>query len=91
MDKRSGVSQRLPISVMENVVSNAERRALVENEPVAVPRVTDIYAALPSMTGKFELEYEGELKGADAVARELVRGPWPPWPRATWRTSIRAR
>jgi magnesium chelatase subunit I len=38
-----------------------------------VPRVTDIYAALPSMTGKFELEYEGELKGADQVARELVR------------------
>ena len=37
-------------------------------------RVIDIYAALPSMTGKFELEYEGELKGADSVARELVRG-----------------
>jgi magnesium chelatase subunit I len=36
--------------------------------------VTDLYAALPSMTGKFELEYEGELKGADVVARELVRG-----------------
>src|SRR5688500_17704972 len=72
--KSSGVSQRLPISVMENVLSNAERRAVVENEPVAVPRVTDLYAALPSMTGKFELEYEGELKGADAVARELVRG-----------------
>src|SRR5687767_11456245 len=75
VDKRSGVSQRLPISVMENVISNAERRAVVEGEPVAVPRVTDLYAALPSMTGKFELEYEGELKGAGAVARELVRGP----------------
>ncbi len=74
VDKRSGVSQRLPISVMENVLSNAERRAVVENEPVAVPRVTDLYSALPSMTGKFELEYEGELKGADVVARELVRG-----------------
>jgi magnesium chelatase subunit I len=74
VDKRSGVSQRLPISVMENVLSNAERRAVVAGEPVAVPRVTDLYAALPSMTGKFELEYEGELKGADAVARELVRG-----------------
>jgi magnesium chelatase subunit I len=64
----------LPISVIENVLSNAERRAIVAGEPVAVPRVTDLYAALPSMTGKFELEYEGELKGADAVARELVRG-----------------
>ena len=73
IDKRSGVSQRLPISVSENVVSNAERRALVSGEPAAVPRVTDVYAALPSMTGKFELEYEGELKGAETIARELVR------------------
>ncbi len=73
VDKRSGVSQRLPISVLENVVSNAERRALRTNEEVAVPRVIDIYAALPSMTGKLELEYEGEMKGGDAVARELVR------------------
>jgi len=73
VDKRSGVSQRLPISAIENVASNAERRALLSGEPVAAARVTDIYAALPSMTGKFELEYEGELKGAEAVARELVR------------------
>jgi magnesium chelatase subunit I len=73
VDKRSGVSQRLPISVLENVISNAERRALAVGEPVAVPRVLDVYAALPSMTGKLELEYEGELKGGDAVARELIR------------------
>ncbi len=73
IDKRSGVSQRLPISVTENVISNAERRALVTGEPVVVPRVTDIYAALPSITGKFEMEYEGELKGAEAIARELIR------------------
>src|SRR5687767_297883 len=73
IDKRSGVSQRLPISAIENVVSNAERRALVNREPVAVPRVTDIYAALPSITGKFEMEYEGELKGAETIARELIR------------------
>ena len=73
IDKRSGVSQRLPISVLENVISNAERRALVSGEKVAVPRVLDIYAALPSITGKLELEYEGELKGGDAVARELIR------------------
>ena len=73
VDKRSGVSQRLPISVLENVVSNAERRALMAGESVAVPRVLDIYAALPSITGKLELEYEGELKGGDAVARELIR------------------
>jgi magnesium chelatase subunit I len=73
IDKRSGVSQRLPISCLENTVSNAERRAILAEEPLAVPRVTDIYAALPSLTGKFELEYEGELKGADSVARELIR------------------
>ena len=73
IDKRSGVSQRLPISAIENVLSNAERRALVSAEPAAVPRVTDVYAALPSITGKFELEYEGELKGAEAIARELIR------------------
>jgi magnesium chelatase subunit I len=73
IDKRSGVSQRLPISAMENVVSNAERRALVSSEAVAVPRVTDVYAALPSITGKFEMEYEGELKGAETVARDLIR------------------
>jgi magnesium chelatase subunit I len=73
VDKRSGVSQRLPISVLENVISNAERRALAAGESFAVPRVLDIYAALPSITGKLELEYEGELKGGDAIARELIR------------------
>ncbi len=73
VDKRSGVSQRLPISVLENVTSNAERRALMAGESVAVPRVLDVYAGLPSITGKLELEYEGELKGGDAVARELIR------------------
>ncbi len=74
VDKRSGVSQRLPISMLESVVSNAERRALAAAEPVAVPRITDLYAAIPSVTGKLELEYEGELKGADQIGRELVRG-----------------
>jgi magnesium chelatase subunit I len=73
IDKRSGVSQRLPISVLENVVSNAERRALRNKESVAVPRIIDLYSALPAITGKLELEYEGELKGGDTVARELIR------------------
>jgi len=73
IDKRSGVSQRLPISVLENVISNAERRALAQGESLVVPRVADVYAAIPAITGKFELEYEGELKGADAVARDLIR------------------
>ncbi len=73
IDKRSGVSQRLPISCLENVLSNAERRALITGEDVVVPRVADIYAALPAITGKLELEYEGELKGADSIARDLIR------------------
>ena len=73
VDKRSGVSQRLPISVLENVVSNAERRALRAKDDVAVPRILDLYSALPSITGKLELEYEGELKGGDTVARDLIR------------------
>jgi len=73
IDKRSGVSQRLPISALENVISNAERRAIRHNEKVVVPRISDIYAALPAITGKLELEYEGEIKGADFVGRELIR------------------
>jgi len=73
VDKRSGVSQRLPISVLESVVSNAEQRAARTGEKISVARVADIYSALPSVTGKLELEYEGELKGADTIARELIR------------------
>jgi magnesium chelatase subunit I len=73
IDKRSGVSQRLPISTLELVVSNAERRALANGETLVVPRITDVYAALPSITGKFELEYEGELRGAEQIARDLIR------------------
>jgi magnesium chelatase subunit I len=73
IDKRSGVSQRVPITCLENAVSNAERRALLHGENQLVPRIGDIYAAIPSLTGKFELEYEGELRGADNIARELIR------------------
>jgi magnesium chelatase subunit I len=74
IDHRSGVSQRLPISALENAVSNAERRAVLGKETPVVPRISDVYASLPSLTGKFELEYEGELMGSENVARELVRG-----------------
>ena len=73
VDKRSGVSQRLPISTMELVLSNAERRALLHDEAIAVPRVGDIYTALPGISGKIELEYEGEMRGADTVIREIIR------------------
>src|SRR5256884_8239925 len=73
IDKHSGVSQRLPISVMETVVSNAERRALLTGEEQIVPRIADIYAGIPSMTGKMELEYEGEQIGANRIAKDLIK------------------
>jgi len=73
VDKHSGVSQRMPITVMESVISNAERRSLVTNEDLIVPRISDVYAAIPSMTGKMELEYEGEQLGANRIARDLIK------------------
>jgi magnesium chelatase subunit I len=73
VDKRSGVSQRLPITTLESVISSAEQRAVRTAEKSCVARVADLYAALPAITGKLELEYEGELKGADTIARELIR------------------
>ncbi|RRA47784.1 sigma 54-interacting transcriptional regulator [Acidipila sp. EB88] len=73
VDKRSGVSQRLPISTMELVISNAERRALLHGESLVMPRIGDLYTAMPGITGKIELEYEGEMRGADVVVRELIR------------------
>jgi magnesium chelatase subunit I len=73
VDRRSGVSQRLPISCLENVVSSAEQRAVLNREDVAMVRVADIYEAIPAITGKLELEYEGEMRGAESVARDLIR------------------
>lgn len=73
VDKHSGVSQRMSITVMESVVSNAERRSLLTDEDPIVPRISDVYAAIPSMTGKMELEYEGEQLGAHRIARDLIK------------------
>ncbi len=73
VDHRSGVSQRLPITLLESAVSNAERRALLAGDNAAVPRISDIYAAIPALTGKLELEYEGELHGSEKIARHLIR------------------
>jgi magnesium chelatase subunit I len=72
VDKTSGVSQRLSISLLELVASNAERRALGYGERT-VARPIDLYFALPAITGKIELEYEGELQGAERVARDLLQ------------------
>ena len=73
VDKRSGVSQRFSITALESAVSNAERRSLLTGESQVVPRISDIYAALPAMTGKMELEYEGEQIGASRLAKDLIK------------------
>src|SRR5690606_5456870 len=73
VDRKSGVSQRLPITVLENAVSSAERRAILAGASRAVPRVSDVHGAVSAITGKLELEYEGELQGSATVARELIR------------------
>jgi magnesium chelatase subunit I len=58
---------------MESVVSNAERRAIFTSEHEIVPRISDVYAAVPSMTGKMELEYEGEQIGGTKIAKDLIK------------------
>jgi magnesium chelatase subunit I len=73
VDRRSGVSQRLPIACMEAIVSSVEQRSALNGESHAAARIADVYQAIPAMTGKMELEYEGELRGADTIARELIR------------------
>jgi magnesium chelatase subunit I len=55
------------------VLSNAERRTIATKEKMVVPRISDVYAALPAITGKLELEYEGELQGSEAIAKDLIR------------------
>jgi magnesium chelatase subunit I len=72
VDQKSGVSARLTISAMENLVSNAERRAILLNDTVVVPRLCDLPHVLPGLTGKVELVFEGEQEGAVKVSKALV-------------------
>ncbi|MFQ5824508.1 MAG: magnesium chelatase, partial [bacterium] len=72
VDQKSGVSVRMTISSLENLISNAERRAIIHNENIVIPRICDLYAALPSITGKVELVYEGEQEGEINVAKALI-------------------
>jgi magnesium chelatase subunit I len=72
VDQASGVSARLSIALSENVLSNAERRALLEGARETVARVADVYVAGSAVTGKIELVYEGEQEGPAAVARHLI-------------------
>ncbi|MEO5673682.1 MAG: magnesium chelatase [Chitinophagales bacterium] len=72
VDKKSGVSTRLTISALENLYSTIERRMLTNNESKGNARVSDIYGILPSITGKVELVYEGEVEGMAGVATLLI-------------------
>ncbi|HMT10816.1 MAG TPA: magnesium chelatase [Ignavibacteria bacterium] len=72
VEQKSGVSARLTISAMENLVSNAERRSIINGENIIFPRITDLGAALPGMTGKIELVFEGEQEGPVKVSRALI-------------------
>ena len=72
VDQKSGVSARMPIALLENVLSNMERRAARLREPVIYPRLTDLHTALTAMTGKMELVYEGEQEGPVLVARKII-------------------
>ena len=72
VDPKSGVSARLTISAYESVLAAAERRALLNNEPSVRARITDLFAALPAITGKVELVYEGEQEGPRKVAHLLI-------------------
>ncbi len=72
VEQKSGVSARMTISAMENLVSNAERRSIINNETIIFPRITDLGAVLPGMTGKIELVFEGEQEGPVKVSRALI-------------------
>lgn len=72
IDKKSGVSARLTITAYENLVSNAERRMLINEESRTFVRISDFLGVIPAITGKIELVYEGELEGPAKVANILV-------------------
>ncbi|MDX1672058.1 MAG: magnesium chelatase, partial [Balneolaceae bacterium] len=72
IDQNSGVSTRLTITAMEQVISSAERRALVNGESSTTVRVSDIFHMVPALTGKLELVYEGEQEGPAHVARHVI-------------------
>ncbi|MEW5702365.1 MAG: AAA family ATPase [Candidatus Zixiibacteriota bacterium] len=72
IDQSSGVSARVPIAVMENVISNMERRNLRTGESIMVPRMADLTAAIPAVAGKVELVYEGEREGARMIVLNVI-------------------
>lgn len=72
IDQKSGVSARLTISCMENLLSTIERRMILLHEETSFPRICDLFYLIPSITGKIELVYEGEQQGMASVAKVLI-------------------
>lgn len=72
VDAKSGVSARMTISAYENLISAAERRALINGEDKTYVRVADLVGVVPAVCGKVELVYEGEVEGPVIVAQNLV-------------------
>ena len=72
IDEKSGISARMSISAMENLMSAAERRMLKNNEKKTSVRITDFWGIIPALTGKMELVYEGEQEGPYNVALNLL-------------------
>ncbi len=72
IDQKSGVSARLTRAGLEDLISAAERRAILAGEPETTVRISDLAAVEPAITGKVELVYEGEQEGAQSVAQMLI-------------------
>ena len=72
IDQTSGVSTRMTIAAMENLVSQVEKRCILQGKRSVVPRMCDLAAVIPAMTGKLELVYEGEQEGEVKVAEALI-------------------
>lgn len=72
IDQKSGVSTRMTITAMEQLISSAERRALVNGEDTTLARITDVFHTVPALTGKLELVYEGEQEGVINVAKHVI-------------------
>jgi len=72
VDQTSGVSARLTIAAMENLISNAERRAILSGDEHIVPRICDLPHVVPGLTGKIELVFEGEQEGHAKVSKALI-------------------
>ncbi|MBT8292608.1 MAG: magnesium chelatase [Eudoraea sp.] len=68
VDSKSGVSARTSITAFENLLSTAERRAIISGEEKTRVRLSDFMGVVPAITGKIELVYEGEQEGGDKVA-----------------------